>query len=191
MRTMFYKFLKFWKFWGSFKDTEVYGGAGRFWEKNKTLIPELSTPVTWPICDLLLSYWFFLFTICHFPFNHALGSFPMQNFPHFTLHWLRSDQAGPMGILSNRCSSYYSTIFNSSASVVCDTNSLTNSRSAKGWKEKDDSQAEKQKKTIWKMAARRMKGSSKPMGRFVVMNIKPWLGWARYGPPSRHNTNSM
>ena len=84
MRSVFPEFLKFWKFWGSFKDTEVYGGAGRFWEKKqKTLIPELSTPVTWPICDLQLNVDVFLFTICHFPFYHALGSFPMQNFPHF------------------------------------------------------------------------------------------------------------
>ena len=32
------------------------------------------------------------------------------------------------------------------------------------------------------MATRRMKGCSKPMGRVVVMNIKPWLGWARNNP---------
>ena len=159
MRSVLLKFLKFWKFWGSFKDTEVYGGAGRFWEKNKTLIPELSTPVTWPICDLLLSYWCFpLLLFAIFLLTTRWDHSQCKIFLIFTLHWLRSDQAGPMGILSNRCSSYYSTVFNSSASVVCDTNSLTNSRLAKGWKEKDDSQAEKQKKNNMKNGSKKNEG---------------------------------
>ena len=113
MRSVLLKFLKFWKFWGSFKDTEVYGGAGRFWEKKqKTLIPELSTPVTWPICDLQLNVdvSFLLFAI--FLFTMRWDHSQCKIFLIFTLHWLRSDQAGPMGILSNRFSSYYSNIFN-------------------------------------------------------------------------------
>ena len=86
MRSVLLKFLKFWKFWGSFKDTEVYGGAGRFWEKNKTLIPELSTPVTWPICDLLLSYWCFPFYYLPFSFQPRAGIIPNAKFSSFSLY---------------------------------------------------------------------------------------------------------
>ena len=144
MRSVFPEFLKFWKFWGSFKDTEVYGGAGRFWEKKTR--HWFRSCQRQSLAVKLLMFSFLLFAI--FLFTMRWDHSQCKIFLIFTLHWLRSDQAGPMGILSNRFSSYYSNIFNSSASVVCDTNSPTNSRSAEGWKEKDDSQAEKQKKTI-------------------------------------------
>ena len=144
MRTMFYKFLKILEilrklqrhrsvWWGR----QILGKKTGHWFRS---CQRQSLAVK------LLMFSFLLFAI--FLFTMRWDHSQCKIFLIFTLHWLRSDQAGPMGILSNRFSSYYSNIFNSSASVVCDTNSPTNSRSAEGWKEKDDSQAEKQKKTI-------------------------------------------
>ena len=87
MRVVFHKFLKFWKFCRNFRDTEVYGGADRFWKnknkKQKTQLPELSRPFIWPRYDLQLNCWCFPFSMYRFPLYHAPGSFPMQNFPHF------------------------------------------------------------------------------------------------------------
>ena len=113
MRTMFYKFLKFWKFWGSFKDTEVYGGAGRFWEKKQDTdsgaVNASHLTHMWPAVKLLM-FPFLLSAI--FLLTMRRDHSQCKIFLIFTLHWLRSDQAGPMGILSNRFSSYYSNIFN-------------------------------------------------------------------------------
>ena len=134
MRVVFHKFLKFWKFCRNFRDTEVYGGADRFWrnknKKQKTQLPELSRPFIWPRYDLQLNCWCFPFSMYHFPLYHAPGSFPMQNFPHFHPTLAEPIKQDPGGILFNWS--------NSSASVVCNSNSLTNSRSAEGWREKDD-----------------------------------------------------
>ena len=82
-------------------------------KKQKTPLPELSTPVTGPRYDLQLTYSIGGNFNIHpptfsmdgrFPFYYAPGLFPMQNFPHFhpTLAGPISDQARPSGILSNR-----------------------------------------------------------------------------------------
>ena len=114
MRTMFYKFLKILEILRKLqRHRSVWWGRQILGKKTKTLIPELSTPVTWPICDLLLSYWCFpLLLFAIFLLTTRWDHSQCKIFLIFTLHWLRSDQAGPMGILSNRFSSYYSNIFN-------------------------------------------------------------------------------
>ena len=103
MRSVFLKFLKFWKFWGSFKDTEVYGGAGRFWEKKQDTdsgaVNASHLTHMWPAVKLLM-FSFLLFAI--FLLTTRWDHSQCKIFLIFTLHWLRSDQAGPMGILSNR-----------------------------------------------------------------------------------------
>ena len=118
------------------------GGAGRFWKnrkKQKTALPELSTPVTWPRYDLQLNYSIGGNFNIHpptfgmdgrFPFHYAPGSFPSQNFCHFhpTLAGPISDQAGPSGILLNRSDSL--------ASVVSESDSPTDPRHLKVWQKK-------------------------------------------------------
>ena len=114
------------------------GGAGRFWKnwkKQKTPLPELSTLVIWPRYDLQLNYSIGGNFDIHpptfsmdgrFPFYHAPGSFPSQNFRHFdhTLAGPIIDHAGPSGILLNRS--------DSPASVVGESDSPTSSRLAEG-----------------------------------------------------------
>ena len=159
MRTMFYKFLKILEILRKLqRHRSVWWGRQILGKKQDTdsgAVNASHLTHMWPAVKLLM-FSFLLFAI--FLLTTRWDHSQCKIFLIFTLHWLRSDQAGPMGILSNRCSSYYSTIFNSSASVVCDTNSLTNSRSAKGWKEKDDSQAEKQKKNNMKNGSKKNEG---------------------------------
>ena len=84
-----------------------------------------------------------------FPFYYAPGSYLSQVFRHFdpTLAGpiFFHDQTGPSRILLNRS--------HSPATVVSESDSPTSSRSAEGL-------AEKEKKAIRQMAARRAKGSS-------------------------------
>ena len=51
MRPVFHKFLKFRKFCKNFKETEVYGWSRQILKKQKTTLPELSTPVIRPRYD--------------------------------------------------------------------------------------------------------------------------------------------
>ena len=81
MRTMFYKFLKFWKFWGSFKDTEVYGGAGRFWEKKQDTDSGAVNA-----SHLQLNCWCFPFYYLPFSFLPCAGIIPNAKFSSFSLY---------------------------------------------------------------------------------------------------------
>lgn len=133
-------------------------------KKQKTPLPELSPPIIRPRYDLQLNYSigrnFNIYPPTfsmdgRFLFYYAQGSFPMQNFSHFhpTLAGPFSDQVGQSGILSNRP--------DSPASVVTDSDSPTSPRSSEGLEETQ----KKRRRNNMVMAARRAKGSSKPMGR--------------------------
>jgi len=91
-----------------------------------------------------------------FPFYYALGSFLMQNFPHFqpTLAGPISDQAGPSGILSNWP--------NSPASVVSDSDSLNSSKSSEGLQETQKKQYAK-----WQLPS-----LLKPTAKVKKLNLK-------------------
>ena len=84
--------------------------------------------------------WTFSFLLC-------AGIIPEPSFRHFdpTLAGPMLDQTGPSGILLNRSHSL--------ATVVCESDSPTSSRST-------EDLAEKEKKAMRQMTARRAKGSS-------------------------------
>ena len=139
MRPVFYKFLKFRKCAETSETPKCMGGAGRFWKnwkkKKQTPLPGLSTLVIWPRYDPQLNYSIGGNFNIHpptfsmdgrFPFYHAPGSFPSQNFRHFdhTLAGPIIDHAGPSGILLNRS--------DSPASMVGESDSPTSSRLAEG-----------------------------------------------------------
>ena len=173
MRPVFYKFLKFRK-------------------KQKTPLPEKSTPVIWPRYDLQLNYSIGKNFNIHpptfsmdgfFPFYCAPGSLLTQNFRHVdpTLAGSILDQAEPNGILLNR--------FDSPACVVSESDSPTSSRS--GWRS-----GRKRKKAIRQIAARRAKGSSNEYQTMIRLNE----GWSTckaqhefrvpHNTPQKWNLNS-
>ena len=84
MRTMFYKFLKILEILRKLqRHRSVWWGRQILGKKQDTdsgAVNASHLTHMWPAVKLLM---FSFITICHFPFNHALGSFPMQNFPHF------------------------------------------------------------------------------------------------------------
>ena len=81
MRSVFLKFLKFWKFWGSFKDTEVYGGAGRFWEKKQDTDSGAVNA-----SHLQLNCWCFPFYYLPFSFLPCAGIIPNAKISSFSLY---------------------------------------------------------------------------------------------------------
>ena len=109
-----------------------------------------------------------------FPFYHAPGSFPMQNVPYFhpTLAELIKQDPGEFCLIDPIVQQVWF------ATAIAWP---TLGQLKVGEKKMIDSWAEEQK-TQYNKWPRRMKGCSKPMSRVVVMNIKPWLGWARNDP---------
>ena len=114
MRTMFYKFLKILEILRKLqRHRSVWWGRQILGKKTKDTdsgaVNASHLTHMWPAvkcwCFPFLIFAIFLFTM---RWDHS----QCKIFLIFTLHWQRSDQAGPMGILSNRFSSYYSNIFN-------------------------------------------------------------------------------
>ena len=109
MRPVFYKFLKFRKCAETSETPKCMGGAGSYSIGGNFNIH----PPTFSMDG-------------RFPFYHAPGTFPSQNFRHFdhTLAGPIIDRAGPSGILLNRS--------DSPASMVGESDSPTSSRLAEG-----------------------------------------------------------
>ena len=170
MRPVFHKFLKFWKVRRNFRHRRVWVGQADFEKiyKNRRhrfrsyQRQSFDPDMTYNQPANFQHGWTFSFLLC-------AGIIPEPSFRHFdpTLAGPMLDQTGPSGILLNRSHSL--------ATVVCESDSPTSSRSA-------EDLAGKEKKAMRQMTQEEQ--------RAQVMNFKPWFGWARNGPCVRRNTNS-
>ena len=148
MRPVFHKFLKFWKVRRNFRHRRVWVGQADFEKiyKNKRhrfrsyQRQSFDPDMTYIQPANFQHGWTFSFLLC-------AGIIPEPSFRHFdpTLAGPMLDQTGPSGNLLNRSHSL--------ATVVCESDSPTSSRSA-------EDLAEKEKKAMRQMTARRAKGSS-------------------------------
>ena len=148
MRPVFHKFLKFWKVRRNFRHRRVWVGQADFEKiyKNKRhrfrsyQRQSFDPDMTYIQPANFQHGWTFSFLLC-------AGIIPEPSFRHFdpTLAGPMLDQTGPSGILLNRSHSL--------ETVVCESDSPTSFRSA-------EDLAEKEKKAMRQMTARRAKGSS-------------------------------